>query len=696
MRGSLRTHLRRVVLSRGILHVHDVDASPSDKTQAALVTARVAECTGVVLDTVKGTVTVEGGAGSSRSAAVLVFGREGGEDGGKLMRDWFAWLKEAHGCRLERFYLAQRAKGDDGLRERRDGLIGKGHYADVFRAVDRKTGELFAVKGVAKKVVTSRRRGEVQSVTAVAVAAALVDEQSSVAGAKSKGRRRRKDDAKRGPNGGGGGAPAAEGAPGGGRKMQMRATKAHIRREAAITKAVSHPGIIRTIDQFETTDTLYIVMELAPNGTLARMLDEARTLEEAQARQVITQLLRGVSYLHSRRIVHRDIKPENVLIAADHTLKLTDFGLSRFLPNNTARDDDYCLSSILGTPSFCAPEIARKEQYGLPVDIWGVGIVMHLAITGRYPFRAKSPDEVFEALTNRDRIPFPRSRWACVSPAARDLVRGLLSFDPEARLTAFEALQHPWLAGASVLGEATPSVMEDRKPAEIDARPANLAFAKTASFGVVRSPMPERSAAPSTSPFAPGGAIPTSSSFSPGVTGVGSAARADSVSQRANSVRLFPEPVVRRLGASIPTADTVDSRQTSFASSTGFSGALYSVASSPQLTNVPATRSSMKPAPRQATASPAAASPMSLDKLREHVSQEDDRSSSHSRADDSSPHGGANCGNPDRAPPTVEDRDSDLYENSRQQRRAQSFRKSTAKHRGFRGLNFNALNRRIK
>lgn len=229
----------------------------------------------------------------------------------------------------------------------------------------------------------------------------------------------------------------------------------HVQREAAIAQAVEHPNVVRCLDVFETGDRLHIVMELATGGTLADLIERHKPMDEDMARSVLKQVLRAVAYLHDCRIAHRDIKPENVLLSGTGILKLGDFGLSRSLEALT--HEEFPLSSVLGTPSFVAPEIARRRSYGLPVDMWSVGVILHVSLTGKFPFSAKTPEGVFHMLRHAQKIPFPRSRWACVSPAARDLVRSLLTFDPTMRLTAHEALAHPWIGGASTLDFARTS-----------------------------------------------------------------------------------------------------------------------------------------------------------------------------------------------------------------------------------------------
>lgn len=217
----------------------------------------------------------------------------------------------------------------------------------------------------------------------------------------------------------------------------------YARREAEISRLVSHENIVRTIDVFETSSTLYIVMEFVEHGTLLEFLAGGKNrINEKNALRFAKQLLTAIAYLHGENIIHRDIKPENILVTSAGTIKLADFGLARILDGVCC--DEYCLSSILGTPAYCSPEVVTKSQYGMPVDLFGCGVLLYIALSGSLPFRGKTPDDVFRKIA-KGKVEFPKARWALVSREARDLVEKLLSYKPGDRPTAEEALRHPWL-----------------------------------------------------------------------------------------------------------------------------------------------------------------------------------------------------------------------------------------------------------
>ncbi|RHZ28912.1 hypothetical protein DYB31_010340 [Aphanomyces astaci] len=223
-------------------------------------------------------------------------------------------------------------------------------------------------------------------------------------------------------------------------------------REIDIMSSIHHAGIIHLFDVFETADHLYLVLELAGRELFA-YVDDHGPLKEGSAHGLIGNLLRTVSYLHERGIVHRDIKPENILLARGgddpSNVKLSDFGIARRLYGSTTphtiQEDTTLLNTTprerfvrahtqCGTRDYIAPEVMSGKGYGLEADMWSIGVVLYVVLSGFAPTFTADHDLVFT-----------EPCWDAVSAGAKDLMCRLLVRNPETRMTAAEALQHPWL-----------------------------------------------------------------------------------------------------------------------------------------------------------------------------------------------------------------------------------------------------------
>uniref|UniRef100_A0A7S1TDF9 Non-specific serine/threonine protein kinase n=1 Tax=Compsopogon caeruleus TaxID=31354 RepID=A0A7S1TDF9_9RHOD len=212
-----------------------------------------------------------------------------------------------------------------------------------------------------------------------------------------------------------------------------------------IRKKIVNQYVVRTYDVFNTKDNLFIVMEYLPGGMLYDALSSIGYFSEAQAAIVMREILEGVKCLHAHDIVHRDIKPENVLCKNKvwpYRVKLADFGLADFVLEDTFGDK--CTRGMYGTPYFVAPEVIRAEPYGPPVDIWSCGVLLYNMLSGQLPFDGGNIKEVLKRV-RQGTYTFPCDKWNAISEDVKDLIRGLLAYNPKRRLTAEEALNHPWL-----------------------------------------------------------------------------------------------------------------------------------------------------------------------------------------------------------------------------------------------------------
>ncbi|KAI9003085.1 kinase-like domain-containing protein [Gaertneriomyces semiglobifer] len=214
--------------------------------------------------------------------------------------------------------------------------------------------------------------------------------------------------------------------------------------EIRLLKRIQHSNIIRLFDLDETRTHLYLVTELATGGELFDRILAQGSYTEMDASVLVKQLLDAVHYLHNEGIVHRDLKPENLLFRnpdEDADLMLTDFGLSKMV-----KEDEF-LKTTCGTPHYVAPEILRQKGYGKPVDMWAIGVITYVLLCGYTPFWAGKDNSnavLFKAILDCD-YQFDEEYWSEISETAKDFIRKLLIVDPTHRMTAAQALEHPWL-----------------------------------------------------------------------------------------------------------------------------------------------------------------------------------------------------------------------------------------------------------
>ena len=176
-------------------------------------------------------------------------------------------------------------------------------------------------------------------------------------------------------------------------------------------------------------------------GDLFDRIGQKKSYSEADARDLIVKMLKAVAYCHIRQIAHCDMKPKNLLLMSDDNdsyIKLADFGFSARV------HEPKCLTKQCGTPFFVAPEILLRKGYDQQSDMWSVGCIVFLLLSGQLPFMGRSQKELFRKIV-AGKYEFSNKDWEGVSDDARDLVRGLLVLDPDQRLTATQAVRHRWL-----------------------------------------------------------------------------------------------------------------------------------------------------------------------------------------------------------------------------------------------------------
>ncbi|XP_013386116.1 serine/threonine-protein kinase Chk2 [Lingula anatina] len=221
--------------------------------------------------------------------------------------------------------------------------------------------------------------------------------------------------------------------------------------EVNILKGLKHPCIISIEDVIDTPECVYIVLELVEGGELFDRVVSKGFFEENIAKLLFHQMLLAVKYLHDQGITHRDLKPENILLATDENetlVKVTDFGLSKFVDANTM------MKTFCGTPNYLAPEILETQGHGKytnAIDCWSLGVILFICLVGYPPFGDVNKDVPLAKQIMRGMYSFPAIYWKDVSSEAKDLVKQLLTVNPEKRATVEQALNHSWFQDDEML-----------------------------------------------------------------------------------------------------------------------------------------------------------------------------------------------------------------------------------------------------
>lgn len=259
------------------------------------------------------------------------------------------------------------------------------------------------------------------------------------------------------------------------RNLQTERQMLRMRNEINLHKYISafgHPNIVHFIEAFESDEDICLVMELCKGGELFERIRKKKYFLEKECCHIMMQILCSVRYLHALDIVHRDIKPENLLYVSardDSPIKLADFGFSKQLKQDEfslrfEMDEDtdesdtvkerssdcrqLLKASLTGTSAYCAPERLSQMEESKAVDIWSCGCIMYFLLFGVPPFYSdkeneeENENEIYDSVLEGT-IRFPEDR--IVSDNAKDLVLRLLEKDPVMRITAEQALEHPWI-----------------------------------------------------------------------------------------------------------------------------------------------------------------------------------------------------------------------------------------------------------
>ncbi|XP_026034099.1 calcium/calmodulin-dependent protein kinase type II delta 1 chain isoform X4 [Astatotilapia calliptera] len=221
-----------------------------------------------------------------------------------------------------------------------------------------------------------------------------------------------------------------------------------LEREARICRLLKHPNIVRLHDSISEEGFHYLVFDLVTGGELFEDIVAREYYSEADASHCISQILESVNHIHQHDIVHRDLKPENLLLASKMkgaAVKLADFGLAI-----EVQGDQQAWFGFAGTPGYLSPEVLRKDPYGKPVDIWACGVILYILLVGYPPFWDEDQHKLYQQI-KAGAYDFPSPEWDTVTPEAKNLINQMLTINPAKRITAEQALKHPWICHRSTV-----------------------------------------------------------------------------------------------------------------------------------------------------------------------------------------------------------------------------------------------------
>lgn len=231
-------------------------------------------------------------------------------------------------------------------------------------------------------------------------------------------------------------------------KKDGRKVRKAAKNEIMILKMVKHHNILQLVDTFETKKEYFIFLELATGREVFDWILDQGYYSERDTSNVMRQVLEAVAYLHSLKIVHRNLKLENLVYynRLKHSkIVISDFQLAK-LENGLIRDP-------CGTPEYLAPEMVGRQRYGRPVDLWAIGVIMYILLSGNPPFYDDGDEDedsrdknLFIKILSGD-YEFDSPYWDDISDSAKSLVASLMEVDQDQRLTAQEAISHEWISG---------------------------------------------------------------------------------------------------------------------------------------------------------------------------------------------------------------------------------------------------------
>jgi len=232
-----------------------------------------------------------------------------------------------------------------------------------------------------------------------------------------------------------------------------------VKDEVDILHKLDHPNLLKIIDTAEDDKSFYIITELCDGGELFDRIVEREFYAEKDAQQVLRALASALHYCHSKKIIHRDLKPENILLSTkgeDAVIKVADFGFAKQL------EEEATSSTTLGTPQYLSPEVIERKPYDYAIDMWSYGVIAFILLSGYPPFHDENAVEMCKKIKTAT-FAFDAPYWDNISDAAKDLIKRCLTLDPKKRITAAEAMVHPFLTQEFTGTDITPAISELRE-----------------------------------------------------------------------------------------------------------------------------------------------------------------------------------------------------------------------------------------
>ncbi|ULT91864.1 hypothetical protein L3Y34_009511 [Caenorhabditis briggsae] len=218
-----------------------------------------------------------------------------------------------------------------------------------------------------------------------------------------------------------------------------------LRAEVQILEQVDHPGVVHFMQMLETTDRIFVVMEKLKGDMLEMILSsEKGRLSERTTQFLVAQILEALRYLHHQNIVHCDLKPENILLNSNSDfpqVKLCDFGFARIIGEKSFR------RSVVGTPAYLAPEVLRNKGFNRSLDMWSVGVIVYVSLSGTFPFN--EDEDINDQIQNAEFM-YPPSPWKEISENAIEFINGLLQVKMSKRYTVAKAQSHIWMQNYTI------------------------------------------------------------------------------------------------------------------------------------------------------------------------------------------------------------------------------------------------------